>query len=55
MSRGAPTQSVAELHRLTTDNIWPPEVLALAGALPDFPLSDELRAGLPPDAERDFG
>lgn len=49
------SQFVAELIRRTTDNVWPPEVVALAGALPDFPLSDELRAGLPPDAERDFG
>ena len=46
------SQFVADLIRKATASEWPPEVLALAGALPDFPLADELRAGLAPDAER---
>jgi len=45
-------QFVAELIRKATSNEWPPEVLALAGSMPDFPLADELRAGLPPDLPR---
>jgi hypothetical protein len=49
------SQFVADLIRRATDNVWPPEALALIGAVPDFPLAEELRAGLPPDAERDFG
>ena len=46
------SQFVADLIRQATANEWPPEVLALAGSVPDFPLAEELRAGLPPDAER---
>ena len=46
------SQFVADLIRKATASEWPPEVLALAGAIPDFPLADELRAGLAPDAER---
>jgi hypothetical protein len=43
---------VAELIRKATAPQWPPEVLALAGAVPHFPLAEELRAGLPPVPER---
>ena len=43
---------VADLVRQATASEWPPEVLALFGAIPDFPLAGEWRAGLPPDAER---
>lgn len=46
------SQYVADLIRRATAPDWPPEVLALAGAVPDFPLADDLRAGQPPDAER---
>jgi hypothetical protein len=49
------SQFVAELIRRATDDVWPADVIALAGALPDFPLADELRAGLAPEADRDFG
>ena len=46
------SQFVADLIRRATDNAWPAAVLALAGSVPDFPLAEELRAGLPPDLER---
>lgn len=46
------SQFVADLIRKATANEWPPEVLALAGSIPDFPLAEELRAGLPPDSPR---
>jgi hypothetical protein len=46
------SQFVADLIRKATTSEWPPEVLALAGSVPDFPLAEELRAGLPPDPER---
>jgi len=43
---------VADLIRKATASEWPPEVMALAGSVPDFPLAEELRASLSPDAER---
>jgi Ribbon-helix-helix protein, copG family len=46
------SQFVAELIRRATATEWPDEVLALFGSVPDFPLADELRAGLPPDSPR---
>jgi len=46
------SQFVADLIRKATANEWPPEVLALIGSVPDFPLAEELRAGLPPDSPR---
>lgn len=46
------SQFVADLIRRATDDAWPAAVLALAGSVPDFPLAEELRAGLPPDLER---
>ena len=46
------SQYVADLIRRATAPDWPPEVLALAGAVPDFPLAEELRAGQQLDAER---
>ncbi len=48
------SEFVAELIRRATANEWPPAALALFGSIPDFPLADELRAGLPADAERDI-
>ena len=48
------SQFVADLIRRATVNAWPPEALALFGSMPDFPLAEELRAGLPPDPERDI-
>ena len=47
------SQFVADLIRKATASEWPPEVLALFGAVPDFPLTEELRAGLPPDSPRE--
>jgi hypothetical protein len=49
------SQFVAHLIRRGTEDTWPPEALGLVCSVPDFPLAEELRAGLPPDAERDFG
>ena len=48
------SQFVADLIRRATVNAWPPEALALFGSIPDFPLAKGLRAGLPPDPERDI-
>ncbi|HQC96397.1 MAG TPA: CopG family transcriptional regulator [Aquabacterium sp.] len=48
------SQFVADLIRRATDDAWPAAVLALAGSIPDFPLAEELRAGLAPDPERDL-
>lgn len=48
------SQFVADLIRRATDDTWPAAVLALAGAVPDFPLVEELRAGLPADLERNI-
>jgi hypothetical protein len=48
------SQFVADLIRRATDDTWSDAVLALAGSVPDFPLADELRAGLPSDGERDI-
>ena len=48
----AQSRFLADLVRQATASEWPPEVLALFGAIPDFPLAEEWRAGLPPDAER---
>ncbi len=48
------SQFVADLIRRATHDAWPAAALALAGSVPDFPLADELRAGLPPDLERDL-
>ena len=46
------SQFVADLIRRATAADWPAEVLALAGAVPGFPLAEELRANQPPEAER---
>ncbi len=46
------SQFVARLIRKATMSEWPPEVLALFGAVPDFPLAEPLRASLPPDSPR---
>ena len=46
------SQYVADLIRRATAADWPAEVLALAGAVPDFPLAEELRADQPPETER---
>jgi hypothetical protein len=47
------SQFVADLIRTATSGRWSQEVLDMAGAAPDFPLADELRAGLLPDPPRD--
>lgn len=46
------SQFVVELIRRATDDRWPDEVLALAGAVPEFPDASGLRAGEPVDARR---
>lgn len=46
------SQFVANLIRQAVDDRWPEEVLALAGALPTFPLAEELRANMGADAPR---
>lgn len=46
------SQFVAELIRQATAEVWPAEVLALAGSSSDFQLADALRAGMAQDAER---
>lgn len=43
---------VADLIREKTASEWPESVRRLAGACPDFPTVEELRAGLPDDAPR---
>lgn len=43
---------VAELIRSRTASEWPESVRRLAGAWPDFPTAEELRAGLPDDVPR---
>ncbi|MEO8663584.1 MAG: CopG family transcriptional regulator [Bryobacteraceae bacterium] len=43
---------VACLIREKTENTWPQAVLDLAGAWPDFPTAEELRAGQPNDSVR---
>lgn len=48
------SQFLADLILRATDDAWPAAVLALAGSVPDFPLAEELRASLPPDAVRDI-
>lgn len=48
------SQFVVDLIRRATNDAWPAAVLALAGSVPDFPLAEELRAGLPADLERDI-
>lgn len=50
--RVSQSQFVVELIRRATDDRWPDEVLALAGAVPEFPDASALRAGEPVDARR---
>lgn len=47
------SQFVADLIRKATAGQWSQEVIAMAGSAPDFPLAEELRAGLAPDPARD--
>lgn len=44
---------IAQLIREKLQTEWPESVLALAGAWPDFPTREELRAGLGQDAPRE--
>jgi len=46
------SQFVANLIRQAVDDRWPEDVLALAGALQDFPSAEELRAAAGADAPR---
>jgi hypothetical protein len=43
---------ISTILRERTDDKWPPEVLALFGAWPDFPTLEEIRRGQPPDTTR---
>ena len=47
------SKCVAELIRNETADVWPDEVLALAGAWTDFPALEEIRAGVGEDAPRE--
>jgi hypothetical protein len=49
----SPGRWVAELIRERTAREWPESVRRLAGAWPDFPTAEELRARLPGDAPRE--
>jgi hypothetical protein len=44
---------LAELVRDRMDRSWPPAFLALAGAFPDFPTEEEIRAGGGEDLPRE--
>ncbi len=44
---------VAQVVRAKPETAWPAEVLELAGAWPDFPDADELRATQPLDHRRE--
>ena len=44
---------VASLIREKTEDSWPQAVLDLAGAWPDFPTTEELRANPRPDSPRE--
>jgi len=46
------SQFVATLIRQALDDWWPEDVLALAGALPDFPNADQLHADIGADVAR---
>ena len=48
--RMSQSQFVANLIRQDVDDRWPEDVLALVGALPDFPYPEALRAELGADA-----
>jgi hypothetical protein len=44
---------VAAMVRARVSAEWPSDVRALAGAWPDFPEADELRAQAAPDVKRE--
>jgi hypothetical protein len=44
---------VASLIRAKAGTEWPPAVAALAGAWPDMPTAEEIRATQPADARRE--
>ena len=44
---------VAAVIRERTETAWPPAVLNLAGAWPDFPTTEELRQTQPADTRRE--
>lgn len=44
---------VGHLVRERTRDTWPDEIVALAGAWPDLPKAEALRATSAPDAERE--
>jgi hypothetical protein len=47
------SQWLARLVREQVDDQWPAAVREMAGAWPDFPLAEDLRAGQPPDTKRE--
>jgi hypothetical protein len=48
------SQFVAQLIRQAVDDQWPQDVLALAGAVPDFPQADALREPAGADVRREL-
>lgn len=44
---------IARLVEERLDDMWPPEVLSLAGSMPDFPSLEEIRTYQAEDAPRD--
>lgn len=46
------SQFVVELIRRETAEVWPDDVLALAGSIGTFATAEELRAGMALDADR---
>ena len=48
------SQFVAQLIRRAVDDQWPQDVLALAGALPEFPQAEALRASAGADPLREL-
>jgi hypothetical protein len=44
---------IARLVEERLDDMWPPEVLSLAGSMPDFPSLEEIRAFEGEDLPRD--
>ena len=47
------SQWIASLIRERLRTEWPEQVIALAGAWKDFPLAEDIRAGVEKDAERE--
>lgn len=53
MKRPQPSKWLARLVEERLDDMWPPEVIGLAGSMPDFPSIEEIRAFEGEDLPRD--